>query len=558
MYYTFISYFQVADIVSLHDSVCPQDHERKIQLSCDGISENKSTSTSIDIYSICFKNCKTIYPHKLVRPLGKSNVDHRKHLEDVLKDIQQYNLTITQYIGDNPKRSMAKECKCFSAWYPCEYCFGKGSKIELRNNSKARENLIKQQQLIQEQIVSYQEKISTPENELKIQQLQSLYKELQKSINALKKKSNILWPASTMNAQHRSRQSILEIVEKLEKNEIHSIDDCKGIMGRSLLLDIPNFNFVYDSPAEYLHSNCLGVTKRLVELTFSVGKNRPRNTKRKLTSPKKFELLMMKIKVVKEFGRRARKLDFAVYKGQEFRNLTLFFFPVIVDCLEKDAREKELWLLLAYMVRSAVIPTEEFSNIDINAVNQSCSDFYHLYEMLFSPHNCTYNVHVFLCHLMEIRTHGPLTETSAFKFEAFYGEVRRSFVPGTPSTTKQILKNIFLKRYLRKHCCASNIFLSNYDTSLECNKLIYCYTQKQYNFYEIKEIEGTKLKCQKIGKYQAVFEDTPQINWASVGVFRKGGVCSTISELDSSQVKGKVLLVGKYMITCPYNVLNEK
>ena len=73
-----------------------------------------------------------------------------------------------------------------------------------------------------------------------------------------------------MYSQHRSRNSILEIVEKIENNERLSIDESKGIVGRSLLLDIPDFNFTYDVPAEYLHSGCLGVIKKLVELTFNV------------------------------------------------------------------------------------------------------------------------------------------------------------------------------------------------------------------------------------------------------------------------------------------------
>ena len=485
-------------------------------------------------------------------------MDHRKYLAEVINDIKDNNLTITQYIGDNPKTSMAKECKWFSAWYPCKYCYAKGTKIEIEKNSRTRKNLCQQISLIEEKIINCQSQFPTQENDMKIQNLESLKKELQKTLNSMKRKTNILWPSSTMNSQHRSRQSILDIIEKNEQNEIHTIDECKGVVGRSLLLDIENFDFVYDTPAEYLHSGCLGCVKRLVELTFDVGMNRPRNTKRKLLPTKKFNILMLKIKVPKEFPRRARCLDFSVFKGQEYRNLAIFFFPLIVECLESDAREKELWLNLAYMMRATLIPTEEFSNIDINAVNESCTHFYKLYETLFSEQNCTYNVHVFFSHLLEIRTHGPLTETSAFKFESFYGEVRRSFVPGTPSPLKQILKNIYLKRVLRKHICAPKVFLSNYDTSLESNKLIYCYTRKTYSIYQIAEINGTNIMCNKIGLYPVLFQDTPNIDWASVGVFRKGGVSSENTNLQTSIVKGKVLLVGKYLITCPFNVLNEK
>ena len=387
----------------------------------------------------------------------------------------------------------------------------------------------------------------------------SLRDELQKSLTSLKRKSHILWPSSTKGATNRSRNSILAILEKIENNEELSIDERKGIVRRSLLFDVPEFNFVYDSPAEYLHSGCLGVIKRLVELTFQAGEKRPRITKRKLSSCKLFNDLMLLTKVPQEFSRRARCLDFAVFKGQEFRNICIFYFPLVLYCIENSAKERHLWLYLAYMFRSCLIPSKEFSALDVNDINNYSTQFYKLYEMLFGQINCTYNLHLNCCHLLEIRTHGPLTETSAFKFESFYGELRRSFVPGTQSTAKQIMKNILLSRTIRKkHLCINNMFISNYDTALECNKLIYTYEKKQYKIFEVTDIDENLVTCQKIGQYPAIFNETPNIDWSSVGVFRKGGVCEEPTILNSSKISGKVLNVGKYLITCPKNILNEK
>ena len=267
---------------------------------------------------------------------------------------------------------------------------------------------------------------------------------------------------------------------------------------------------------------------------------------------------MLSTKVPQEFPRRARSLDFAVFKASEYRNLGLFFFPLVIECMEPDAKEICLWLNLGFMLRSAVIPTPEFCNIDLTIVQECCKEFYQLFENLFSAQNCTYNLHVFCCHLLEIRTHGPLTETSAFKFESFYGELRRSFVPGTCSPLKQILKNVFLKRNISKHYCKHNTFFTNYDTSLECNKLFYIYQNKKYAMYEISDIDGDIVHANKIGMYPATFPQAPNIPWSSVGVFRKGGVSSEITTINTSEIHGKVLNVGKYLITCSFNVLNEK
>ena len=248
-----------------------------------------------------------------------------RHFKDVLDDLCDNELDISQLVADNPARSRLKCCKNHSSWFPCEYCFAKGIKIEIIENSTARKKILGQKKIVEEKIAECQAEPCTTDRETKINNLIALKEELQKSLSALKKKSNILWPSSTMGAKNRSRQEILDIVTKIENNEQLSLEESKGIVGRSPLLDFPNFNFVYDAPAEYLHSSCLGVIKRLVELTFDVGDKRKRLTKRKLSSTVLFNKLMLTIKVFKEFSRRARKLDFAVFKGQEFRNLALFF-----------------------------------------------------------------------------------------------------------------------------------------------------------------------------------------------------------------------------------------
>ena len=528
-----------------------------MQLSCDGVHENKSSSVSLDIYSSCFKHCKNIYPHKIVRPLGKFKVDTQKQLRDVVDDILQNGLNIFQFIADNLARSDAKLVLCHSAWYPCEYCVAKGTKIDILDHS-ARNKLVSQRNAIQEKINECENEENNPENVSKIENLKVLKSEIQKSINNMKKKSNILWPSSTINCDHRSRRSILDIVNRLENSENLSIDEAKGITGRSILLDIPDFNFVYDTPAEYLHCSCLGVIKRLIELTFNVGTNRPRVTKRKLSSTIAFNLLMSSIKVPKESSRRARDLDFAVFKGEEFRNIALFYFPLVLECIEENAKDRQLWLYMAFLLRSCCIPSEEFSKLNLQEIENISTKFYKLYELLYGIRNCTYNTHLFCSHLLEIRTHGPLTETSAFKFESFYGEVRRSFVPGTPSPAKQMLQNILLKRALSNHCCRNTIVLSNYETPLESNKFVYTHVNNNYNCFEISQIHNETVSCHKLGQYEAKFQETDLINWSSVGVFRKGPKSDEVTTLNVSEISGKVIMVGKYMLTFPENILNEK
>lgn len=394
-----------------------------------------------------------------------------------------------------------------------------------------------------------------------IQSLTILLKSVNDAIKSLNRKStNIVWPASTMDGTLRTIEKINEISDRIDNGEILCHDEAKGIIGRSLFLDIPYFDPVKGYPTEYLHSVCIGVVKRVIVLTFNVGESRPRITTRKLSSTDQFNRLMLLVQSPREYSRRARNLDFSVIKGQEFRNYVIVFFPIIILCIEEGAEERKLWLILAYMIRACIIPNNEYANIDPSVVKECGRQFYTLYEQLFGPHNCSYNTHVVSSHIDLMRVHGPLTLTSAFGFESFYGEMRHSFVPGTVSPLKQILEKTLIKKSLSSHHCKRTIFYSPKETPLESNANIYTFNDNEYNFFKIINIDNDSFHCHKIDKSQAAFPETPHLNWSKVGVF-KGGEVSNVNEIvtiSRENVSGKFLKVDNLFITCPINVLEEK
>lgn len=375
-----------------------------------------------------------------------------------------------------------------------------------------------------------------------------------------KNRSHIVWPSSTLNGEARTAPKMMEIVNKIEENGKLPPDEAKGVVGRSPLYMIPNFDIVSRVPTEYLHSTCLGVTKRTLELTFNVGDTRPRITKRKLSDTKLFNKEMTQVKVFRECSRRNRALDFAVLKGQEFRNILLFFFTIVVSCIEQGEKERQLWLLFAYVIRACVLPEKEFKSVELQDIEDSCKRCYKLYELLFGNYNCSYNTHIVFGHLLEMRFHGPLTFTSAFGFESFYGEIRSSFTPGTPSTLKQIFQKILMKRSLAYHRCQNSIFYSDHETQLENNTLIYCFSSKDrlHEIYKIYEVREEYVLAKKYGKYNQSFPETPTLNWAHVGVYKKGLLSDEKVKIMKENIDGKVMEVQNLFITCPNNILREK
>ena len=373
-----------------------------------------------------------------------------------------------------------------------------------------------------------------------------------------KKGSHIVWPANTIGGEKRTKEKILHIVEQLEAGNELTPSERKGVKGRSLLLDIENFDLVSQVPTEYMHLSSLGVVKRLLELCFSVGENRQRATKRALTSPDQFNEKMKNIKIFKESNRRIRKMDLAVFKAQELRNTLIFFFPIVTQCLVKYEKEVKTWEVLAFMIRACILPEVEYENVNFNSIQYCQNAFYTTYENVFGTQNCTYSIHVLSSHLPDMRALGPLTETSAYRFEAFYGELRRAFQPGTVSVVKQMFQSVLLKRLLSKHVCNEKIYLREKDTAMECNSMIYVYENNTHVIYKIKSIDGDNLLCNQMGNHDANFQSSHMLNWSSVGVYRRGGMSSVDVTVKRDQVAGKVLKVDKYFVTCPVNILREK
>ena len=454
--------------------------------------------------------CRNVYPIRIVRPIDNFKYNEQEAIENVVLDINESDISIDTATLDNPKRSKIKNAKSACARFGCEYC--------------------------ECPAVNYIDNTMT--------------------------KSKLTWPPQTMNGRPRTITGIRRIVQSIEEAEEELSDNyTKGIKGKSVFLNQPNFDMILDVPTEYMHLVCIGNVKRMIEFTYKIGKNRTRNTNRKRCDPKSFNDLICSVQVLDDFSRRVRNLDTATLKAQEYRNIILFFFPIVLKNIgESEKKECELWLTLVFMIRSCVIPNEEFDNVKRQTIFDACELFYNLFFELYGQKHCIYSVHVVGSHLLKMRGDVPLTERSAFQFESFYSEMKNLFKSGTNAPLKQILRNTIMKRTLEYHTCKKTIkyCVPSKNAPMENNSLIYTYENEIYNLYTITEIDGDDFVCKKQGKFQYKPSVLPNYDWKSIGIFRKGPIGDKSFRILRSEVKGKVINVLDILITCPENVLHEK
>lgn len=252
-------------------NVCPIFEEPDVVMSVDGVQECRSNSVSLDVYSIKFKDCRNIYPLKIIRPLNKFNIDYKPQLQDILDSLHRCKCALKTVIGDNPKRAILREALNHSSNYACEYCTSKA--VQYSNNNPAalkekKENdlkILKFEKEIRSLTSASGSTVGLKKKEEQIGLLHDFIAEIKKkNAQLLKKQSHPVWPESTAQGELRTFEDTLRIVQLIEDHGRSHLgpDTLKGIVGRSLLLGVENFNFVSDVTVEYMHVACLGVVKR--------------------------------------------------------------------------------------------------------------------------------------------------------------------------------------------------------------------------------------------------------------------------------------------------------
>ena len=95
-------------------------------MSIDGVSENKSTSRSLEVMSIQFEGCKEVYPAIISRP----EVSHKKktkekfegYISNFLTEMTEANMTLKKLVLDAPERATCRKQKMHGGYFSCDLC----------------------------------------------------------------------------------------------------------------------------------------------------------------------------------------------------------------------------------------------------------------------------------------------------------------------------------------------------------------------------------------------------------------------------------------------------
>ena len=213
-WYVFITdsvfFLQAEELDKIHENTCmpyASSYARgHVHLSLDGVQEAKSSTNSIDAYSIQYVGCRNVYPLRLIKPHNQYKYDEQKTIKTVFNDINSTNIVIDEVICDNPKRSVMRHSMCHSSTFACEYCeAGAVGFVSQNVEENVKENITAIHAQLRELDIQINH-LNPEENKRQVDLLNDLKKTLrEKLVNEKKmRKSHVVWPFSTMQGNPRT------------------------------------------------------------------------------------------------------------------------------------------------------------------------------------------------------------------------------------------------------------------------------------------------------------------------------------------------------------------
>lgn len=525
-----VTYMNVRDIMEFHARrhSCAVPNKPMVVLHNDGFPEaNTSHATTVDMVSMSFIGCTTVYPVRVLRPIVPAASPHLKPIrmkllwQAVVEQLNECNADVIHIMGDAPKRATYIGKVQHNGTYPCDVCVAKTVAVDVDKPQGGR-------------------------------------------------KVRVLPYDTTATAELRSSEQSIEIAAKIAAGDLTvGEEDAIGFTSLSPLWALKNhrapgtpFDLVNRVPVDAMHAVALGVTKSMFEMTCTMDKtSQSTNSTERPFTVLQFTNHLRTVKVPSEFSRRTGVWDFAKSTAEQFLHICLFYYIIILEIMPQASLRREVWAMYCFGIRAFTLPDEEFQHVHMPAGWQAFwRHFVYLHEKIFGKRYSSYNLHLQL-HWPRMRElHGPLLKATAFANEKYYGFYKAHTQPGTPSPPKQGMRGTYVA-YLKNHTCRRRkIAYSDKVTSRTDDSLVYKFDNGKYTFFKLVSRHGGDAWIANefsVVPYQTDIDYPGQDNRSlQVGIAKVVENCETRCFLRDSEITGKAIRVGEVAImSVPMDVL---
>ena len=370
-----IASVNIEDLLSFHAARHKGTYPTTIDISYDGVEENRSSGRSLEILSGQFGGCREVYPLSVgvAEKQFTSDMKANEVCGPSLVAIRKAKIGVRIFICDHPKRAELRGQVNCAGYYACDLCF----------------------------------------------------------IRAERQFNKMVYPHGRV-AEERTHARHVQLSQRSNSND--SEHDYFGIRRSSFLLEVlPELDIIEDIPVDYMHTVLLGNVKRALNLTFESVKGKKKLAKfseayENVRLPREFPRKTRTINLADFKANEYRTLATVVFP---------LFFTLFDDDDDDIRRLRTYWLLTGYTLRAFMVPEEEYRELDKSNLQNLMKRWQRSHEDCFGLENCVYNVHLWGAHALKIRERGPLTNFSCFRFEDAYMKIGTAH-RGTFNKPKQV------------------------------------------------------------------------------------------------------------------------
>lgn len=493
---------------------------REIEINSDGVPISTKGSWSFHIVSLRFIPCGTPYLW-MVHQMNKSRhgrINARIVYKPIVDELNQLGfLTVKRFALDSKERKDALGMTTCNAYFSCSVCEIRGMKVE--GDFKSR--------------VSYPSTARPP----RIRTRERVERAARKYLNR----------RLTLLANRRNVQGAMW--------------QCKGVIRRSPLLNLQNFDMLQNTTGDFMHFGALGMGRKIYRVQFmerhmhleAYETKREANAAQK-NQAKELDDFLPSIRIATEMGRRTRKMVFSRFKATEWRNFCLYFFLYVGWNIMsgEDGMRRKVLILFTFVCRALYINDMDYNflkTVDMIDIRDVMKRLSKLYQQSFGMGEVTFNEHLYFEHMIDQRErNGPLHKFSVFRYEDLYGAMRRAFVKGTPHEAKQLIESMYAKDYFFHKCRDERRMIISSRRSEKRDDSIITVRNK---FYRVKRVHGEdNLTCTEIHttQFSTPIVDLDDLPWYRVGVYKLGCTSLVNEEINENTVDGKGIIIGDFIM----------
>ncbi len=466
----------------------------RLSFTYDGIPYAKSSSDTLNVMGIQFKECRQVYiPHIRFAKKHESK-DITKFLDPFIDECIALGVKVDFFLADAPMRAFIKCIKGHAGRHSCENCEAEGEVIARK----------------------------------------------------------VCYPPSQMNKRCRTHQRWIDFVQDLESQQeepTSSTTNVKGITGRTPLLRLPEFDIIKQCPPDPFHRDWLGIVRSsLWRHTVGLNKGGVMN-KRGQRICRRISDVYRKINLPSEFSHRSRPIDYANFKGHEWKSMTISCLWEICDVV-KDEHEQQtahVWLLFVYLVMIYNGPTWARKSLGDNQLRFLHDVLYEEFAEEFGQSACTFNWHGF-SHMPAIAEYGRPEELSTEPYESAYGRVKYAYHPGTRNVGLQIARNMLLRciDHVEGVHCKKTLRIKERSGEVRNDDSIVI--DDTFNYYSVIATSGDLVFGREMKKKTWKCPHDRNLDMDLIGIYKFKKLSDQVTTLKRDMIKGKGVLTERKLL----------